>query len=102
MIGKLEVIYMDSYIIAWLYSFLSNMRCSLEVGDSTLEVAPECGLPQVSPLSPPLFLVYVNDLLHALQRVHKLRSQGFADDLALWIASKLQTGETNPRLMRGL
>ena len=40
LIWKLEVIGMDPYIIAWLYSFLSDRCCSLEVGGSTLEVAP--------------------------------------------------------------
>ena len=102
LIRKLEVIGMDPYIIAWIYSFLSGRCCSLEVGGSTSEVAPECGLPQGSPLSPTLFLVYIDDLLHALQRVRKLRSQGFADDLAVWIAGELRSGDTEPTLRRGL
>ena len=40
LIKKLEVIGMDPYIIAWLYSFLSDSCCSFEVGGSMLEVAP--------------------------------------------------------------
>ena len=44
LIWKLEVIGMDPYIIVWLCSFLSNRCCNFEVGGSTLEVAPECGL----------------------------------------------------------
>ena len=52
---------------------------------------PPIGLPTI----PHLILVYIDDLLHALQRVHKLWSQGFADDLALWIAGELWTRETN-------
>ena len=80
------------YIIAWLYNFLSDRCGSLEVGGSTLG----CGRSQGSPLCPTLFLVYINDLLHALQCVHKLWSQGFANDLALWIVGELQTRETDP------
>ena len=101
MVQKLEVIGMEPYIIAWLYNFLSDRCCSLEVGGSTPEVAPECGLPQGSPLSPTLFLVYTDDLLHSLQCVRTLRCQGFVDDLAFWIAGELRTGETDPPLMRG-
>ena len=65
LVRKLEVISMDLYTIAWLYNFLSDRRCSLEVGGSTLEVTPEYGLPQGSPLSPTLFLAYIDDLLHS-------------------------------------
>ena len=65
-VQKLEVIGMEPYIIAWLYSFLSDRCCSLEVGGSTLEMAPKCGLSQGSPLFPTLFLVYIDDLLHPI------------------------------------
>ena len=102
LVRKLEVIGMEPYIISWLYSFLSDRCCSLEVGGSTLEVARECCLPQGSPLFPTLLLVYIDDLLHSLRRVCTFCSQGFADNLALWIVGKLRTGETNPLLMRGL
>ena len=45
LIQKLEVIGMDSYIIAWIHSFLSDRCYTLEGGSSILEAMPECGLP---------------------------------------------------------
>ena len=51
---------------------------------------------------PILFLIYLNDLLHHLQRVHRVRRQVFADDLLLWIVGDFRDGVVHPDLMRAM
>ena len=55
LIRKLARLRLDPYLVYWLGNFLSDCVCLLCVGESQLEVRPECGLPQGSPLSVTLF-----------------------------------------------
>ena len=51
---------------------------------------------------PHFIFIYLNDLLHYLQRVHRVRRQVFADDLLLWIVGDFRDGVIHPDLMRAM
>ena len=75
-----------SYLVQRRRAFLLDRETVLEVGEYGLKVHPECGLPQGLPLSSTLFLIFIDDLLHILHKIGRVRLQAFADDLILWIS----------------
>lgn len=75
------------YIICFIKSFLLNRKtsCSVNKNDCFIN-SLDFGLPQGSPLSPILFLIYINDLIDLISPIVKI--QAFADDLIIWIGNK--------------
>lgn len=71
------------YLIYWAQSFINTRSASLQVGSANRRRHLELGVPQGSPLSPILFLLYVESLLERVAAwVH---IQAYADDLLLWL-----------------
>ena len=42
------------YIVSWAQGFLTSRRSFLGLGEAEVEIRPQCGVPQGSPLSPRL------------------------------------------------
>ena len=102
LLEKMARMGIDRYLIESIRGFLFDRVGVLEVDRASLEVRPSCGVPQVSLASPILFLIYLDDLLHTLQRVQRVRRQAFADNWFLWIAGVFHYGVAHPDLVRAM
>ena len=69
------------------------------VNESVFPFDIHVGVPQGSPLSPTLFLVFVDDLLQDLEQL--VRLQAFADDILLWDVMTYR-GPCPPRVQEAL
>ena len=85
LLGKLGAIGLSENCVKWFKAYLSN-RKQLTFANNTLssETTVKCGVPQGSILGPLLFLVYVNDMISAVNCELFL----YADDSALVVSGK--------------
>ena len=87
------------YLVAWIRAFLARRTAQLVVNESVFPFDIHVGVPQGSPLSPTLFLVFVDDLLQDLEQL--VRLQAFADDILLWDITTYR-GPCPPRVQEAL
>jgi ribonuclease HI len=73
-------------LIAWVSSFLADRELRLSFDGQTEDFSKiETGIPQGSPISPILFLIYIRDLFPAL--ASSIRVLSYIDDIALTTSS---------------
>lgn len=95
----------DNDLIGWTQSFLTDRRVEIVIdGHINPEKVVETGIPQGSPVSPILFLIYISGVFEAVkEKVPEIISLSFMDDLGFLasgnsiqeVASSLEkTGET--------
>jgi retron-type reverse transcriptase len=79
-----------SYLIKWTNSFLSKRRVQLVIDGFTCPNRDIItGVPQGSPVSPILFIIYLSSVFNNIEaRIPEITALSFADDIALLAPGK--------------
>ena len=77
------------WVVRWTSSYLEARSARLMFdGEVSEPIQIQAGVPQGSPLSPILFLLYIASLYKALEKHGNLTIIGFADNTNLLVASR--------------
>ena len=84
LLHKMKKFGMDQNLLRRMKSFLSERSISIKIKNIKSDIfTPKHGVPQGSPLSPILFIIYVSDNPQPENTQSTTLSQ-FADDIELW------------------
>ena len=81
----MQQLHLPQSLIKWTKSFLAERKMGLAFDGEKEEIkSVETGIPQGSPVSPILFLIYIRFLFKRLRKEHpQLKFPSYIDDLAI-------------------
>lgn len=85
LITRLIEFNLDGDLIQWVQSFLTDRWVQLQIDNAQCPTHPiNSGVPQGSPVSPILFIIYLSGVFNAIERrVNGIQCLSFADDIGL-------------------
>ena len=84
LVWKLTKMNVPDDLIRWIAAFLGPRMVHVDFRSGVASRPLAMGVLQGSPLSPVLFLIYVNDLIVQLRTIDDAFAQALADDLVSW------------------
>ena len=83
LVKKLELAGLRDEVLEWCISYLTNRyQCTIANNVTSNRMPVVCGVPQGSVLGPLFFLIYINDMLPALENTGKVKL--YADDTVIY------------------
>ncbi|ODM14511.1 hypothetical protein SI65_10133 [Aspergillus cristatus] len=84
LITRLIEFNLDGDLIRWVQSFLTNRWVQLQIDNTQCRAQPiNSGVPQGSPVSPILFIIYLSGVFDVVEGMAGVQSLSFADDIGL-------------------
>ena len=90
LLQNLHNLNLPKILIQWVTEFMTGRQISLMFNGNQQEMTEiECGIPQGSPISPILFLIYIRNLFAKIKQKHSnIQMFSFIDDVAVYIDNK--------------
>jgi retron-type reverse transcriptase len=82
-------LHLPQIVLRWVQCFLTNRSITLAFGERNQSQSVNSGIPQGSPISPMLFLIYIRFLFTKINNKHtQLKLPSYIDDVAIIVEGK--------------